>query len=272
MRGVSESLAGRVGFVDLSGFTLREIGAGQAHRLWLRGGFPRSFLARSAAASFFWRQDFIRTFLERDIPQLGIRIAAETLRRFWMMVAHYHAQVWNGAELARALGVSEHSVRGYLDVLTGTFLLRQLQPWHVNISKRQIKAPKVYVRDSGLLHALLAVASEYDLLGHPKYGASWEGFALEQILAVTGAEQAFFWGTHGGAELDLLLIRRGRAYGIEFKASDAPEMTKSLHTALDDLKLHRAWIVYPGEQEYSVHAKVDVEPLPNVLQKLQRLA
>jgi predicted AAA+ superfamily ATPase len=272
VRGVSESLAGRVGFVDLGPFNTQEVGQAKARRLWNRGGFPRSFLARTDALSLDWRQDFIRTFLERDIPQLGIRIPAQTLRRFWLMVAHYHAQIWNGAELARALGTSEHAVRGYLDLLTGTFLLRQLPPWFENLGKRQYKAPKVYVRDSGLLHALLSIESQSDLEGHPKYGASWEGFALEQVLAVTGADQAFCWGTHAGAELDLLLIRRGRRYGIEFKAAAAPSMTKSLHVALTDLKLERAWIVHPGSATYPVHERVDATSLTGVMKALARLA
>lgn len=270
VRGVSESLAGRAGFVDLSGFDLCEISANQSRKLWLRGGFPRSFLARTEALSLRWRQDFIRTFLERDIPQLGIRIPAETLRRFWMMVAHYHAQIWNGAELARSLGVSEHTVRHYLDVLTGTFLLRQLPPWFANISKRQVKAPKVYIRDPGLLHALLVLGRWGDLEGHPKFGASWEGFALEQVLGVTGAEQAYYWATHAGAELDLVFFRGGRAYGMEFKASDAPAMTRSLHIALTDLQLEQAWIVYPGTETYRVHERVEVTSLVGVLQRMAR--
>ncbi len=272
VKGVSESLAGRVGFVDLSGFDLREVGDQALRKLWLRGGFPRSFLARSESASMQWRQDFCRTFLERDMPQLGVSIPADALRRFWMMVAHYHGQIWNGAELARALGVSEMTVRRYLDLLTGTFVLRQLQPWFANISKRQYKAPKVYVRDTGLLHALLDLETMADLEGHPKCGASWEGFALEQVLAVTGARQAFFWGTHSGAELDLVFFRRGRRFGLEFKTSDAPQMTKSLHVALEDLKLDRAWIVYPGREAYLVHKRVEAIPLNQVLPKLARLS
>lgn len=210
VRGVSESLAGRVGFVDLTGLNLGEVGPKNWRRLWLRGGFPRSYLARSDAASLDWRRDFIRTFLERDIPQLGVRIPGQALQRFWMMVAHVHGQIWNGADLARSLGVSEHTVRGYVDLLTGTFMLRQLQPWFANIAKRQYKSPKVYVRDSGLLHALWGAATATDLAGYPKFGASWEGFALEQILAVTGRDQAYYWGTHAGAELDLLLVHAQR--------------------------------------------------------------
>jgi uncharacterized protein len=268
VKGAAETLAGRVGFVDLGGFDLTEVKASDRRRLWQRGGFPRSLLSRTDAASFSWREDFIRTFLERDIPQLGIKIPAATLSRFWMMLAHYHAQLWNGSELARSLGCSEHTVRGYLDLLSGTFLVRQLQPWFENISKRQYKSPKVYVRDSGLLHALLSVGTMEELEGHPKYGASWEGFALEQVLNITGAKQAFFWATHAGAELDLLLIRHGRRYGIEFKTSDAPTMSKSLYTALSDLKLEQCWIVYPGSERYRIHEKVEVTSLQQLLESV----
>ena len=265
VHGVSESLAGRVGFVDLGGFELTEVGARHMRTLWLRGGFPRSYLARDHSLSLRWRRDFVRTFLERDVPQLGIRIPAESLRRFWMMLAHYHAQVWNGAELARSLGVTEHTVRRYLDVLAGTYLVRQLPPWFENISKRQYKSPKVYVRDSGLLHALLGLTTWEELTAHPKLGASWEGFALEQVIAHAPDADAYFWGTHAGAELDLLLIHRGQRYGFEFKYSDAPTMTKSLHVALSDLNLERAWIVYPGEESYPVHRSVEVVPLEEAL-------
>ncbi len=268
VKGASESLAGRVSFVDLGGFSLEEVGADSLPLLWQRGGFPRSFLAASDGASERWRQNFIRTFLERDIPQLGIRIPAETLRRFWMMVAHYHGQIWNGAELARSLGVSETTVRHYLDLLTGTFLLRQLPPWFENLGKRQYKAPKVYVRDSGLLHSLLGARRRDELLGRPKLGASWEGFALEQALNAAGSAEAFYWGTHAGAELDLVLFRGGRRYGVEFKHADAPAMTKSMHIALEDLKLERAWFVYPGKESYLVHEKVRVCPLPELLEEL----
>ncbi len=268
MQGVSESLAGRAGFVDLGGLDLRDVDADKTRSLWLRGGFPRSFLARNEPSSLAWRQDFIRTFLERDIPALGLRIPSETLLRFWTMVAHYHGQIWNGAELARALGLSEKTVRGYLDILTGAFVLRQLQPWHENIGKRQYKAPKLYVRDSGLLHALLSVENRMQLAGHPKHGASWEGFALEQVMETLATRQAFFWGTHAGAELDLLFFRGGKRYGVEFKCADAPTMTRSLHIALEDLGLERAWIVHPGAQSYPVHDKVTVCTLPGLLDEL----
>ena len=268
VKGVSESLAGRAGFVDLSGLELGDVGTERLDRLWLRGGLPRSFLARDETASLDWRQDFIRTFLERDMPQLGIRIPSATLLRFWTMVAHYHGQIWNGAELARALALSEKTVRSYLDLLTGAFVLRQLPPWFENLGKRQYKAPKVYVRDSGLLHALLSIEGRLDLAGHPKHGASWEGFALEQALSLAGTRQAFFWGTHSGAELDLMLLLGGKRYGVEFKCADAPVMTKSLHIALKDLKLERARIVYPGQENYLVHEKVRVCPMADLLKEL----
>jgi len=268
VRGVSETLAGRVGFVDLGGFDLAEVGARNLRRLWLRGGLPRSFLARSDASSFRWRQDFIRTFLERDVPQLGIRIPTEALRRFWLMLGHYHGQIWNGAELARSLGVTEHTVRRYLDVLVGTYLVRLLPPWFENISKRQYRAPKAYIRDSGILHALLGLGSWPELEAHPKLGASWEGFALEQVLALTGRADVYFWGTHAGAELDLLLIHRGRRYGVEFKYGDAPKMTKSLRIALSDLGLDRAWIVFPGTESYAVDKRVEVVPLAEIHKRL----
>jgi uncharacterized protein len=271
VRGVSESLAGRIGFVDLAGFDVDEVGQERLDTLWLRGGLPRSFLARTEALSFTRREALIRTILERDLPQLGMRIPATTLHRFWMMLAHYHGQTWNGSELARALGATEPTVHRYLDLLTGAFLVRQLQPWFANVGKRQSKAPKVYLRDSGLLHALLDIRTWKELLGHPKFGASWEGFAIEQILSVTGARQAFYWGTHAGAELDLLLVRGGKFYGVEFKAGDAPTMTKSLHIALEDLKLERAWIIYPGKQSYGVHERVEAAPLQHFLATARKL-
>jgi predicted AAA+ superfamily ATPase len=274
VRGASESLAGRVGFVDLGGFDLQETGPENLRALWLRGGFPRSYLAMSDAASLRWRRNFIRTFLERDLPQLDMGIPTEALRRFWMMVAHYHGQIWSGAELARSLGVSERNVRGYLDLLSGAFVLRQLQPWFENISKRQYRVPKVYVRDSGLLHALLGIRGAEDLASHPKLGASWEGFALEQVLALAaaGPGEAFCWGTYAGAELDLLLMLGGKRYGIEFKYADAPQMTKSLHIAFEDLKLECAWIAYPGPERYRVHEQVEVVPLPALLDEVAGLS
>jgi hypothetical protein len=272
VRGVSESLAGRVSFVQLGGFDMEEVGSDRWDLLWLRGGFPRSFLAAGAAASRRWRGTFIVTFLERDLPQLGIKIPSEALRRFWMMLAHDHGQIWNAAEISRSLGTSENTARRYLDLLTGAFVVRQLPPWWQNVAKRQYKSPKVYLRDSGLLHSLLDIQSMDGLLSHPKYGASWEGFALEQVLSIVGTDQAYFWGTHAGAELDLLLHRGGKRYGIEFKASEAPVMTKSLHVAIGDLGLEHAWIIHPGTEAYPVHERVDALPAKEIPTKLRSLA
>jgi uncharacterized protein len=258
VRGVSESLAGRVFFIEMGGFDLGELGASRSDRLWLRGSFPRSFLAPSEADSMHWRNDFIRTFLERDIPQLGINIPAASLRRFWTMVAHYHGQTWNAAEFARSIGSTESTARRYLDILTGSYVLRQLQPWFENIGKRQVKAPKVYVRDSGLLHALLEMENHRQLASHPKVGASWEGFVVEQILGLMYGREAYFWATYSGAELDLLLTARGKRLGFEVKYSDAPTATKSMRIALEDLKLHRLYVVYPGARSYRLDPKIEV--------------
>ena len=252
VRGVSESLAGRIGFVDLSGFDLTEVDPSQRDRLWLRGGFPRSFLADDDAASMTWRQGFIRTFLERDIPQLGITIPAETLRRFWMMVAHYHGQVWNAAEFARSLGASEVTARRYLDILAGAYMVRVLPPWFENISKRQVKSPKVYIRDSGVLHGLLQLGVLSEVQSHPKLGASWEGFAIEQIIRLLNTRDAYFWATHGGAELDLMVLAGGKRYGFEIKYTDAPGTSRSMQVALHDLALEHLWMVYPGQHEYAL--------------------
>jgi predicted AAA+ superfamily ATPase len=240
----------------MSGFDLQEIGPDHFRRLWLRGSFPRSYLAETEEASRQWRNDFIRTFLERDLPQLGITIPAERLRRFWTMVAHYHGQIFNAAEFARSLAVSENTVRRYLDLLSGAYVIRQLQPWHENLKKRQVKSPKVYVRDSGLLHALLSIETEAGLAGHPKFGASWEGFALEQVLAMTEVRNAYFWATYSAAEIDLFFIKDEKRYGIEFKCADAPEMTRSMATAIADLKLDKLFVVYPGDKSYALDRRV----------------
>jgi uncharacterized protein len=265
VRGVSESLAGRVAHVDVSGFDLRETGAESWRTLWLRGGFPRAFLASSDDASREWREEFVRSLLEHDLPQWGVTIPPEALRRFWTMLAHFHGQIWNGAELARSMAVSEPAVRRYLDLLSGAFMVRQLQPWHENIAKRQVRSPKIYLRDSGLLHHLLRTARIEDLEAHPKVGASWEGFALEQTLHLTGAQDAYFWATHGGAELDLLLLRGNRRIGFEFKLSTTPSMTKSMHVATADLGLNHLVVVHPGEESYAWndHAEaVSIKALP----------
>ena len=271
VRGVSESLAGRIGFVDLSGFDLAEVDTSQRDRLWLRGGFPRSFLADDDSASMAWREGFFRTFLERDIPQLGITIPAETLRRFWMMVAHYHGQVWNAAEFARSLGTSEVTARRYLDILAGAYMVRVLPPWFENVSKRQVKSPKVYIRDSGVLHGLLQLGTLPELQSHPKLGASWEGFAVEQIIRLLDTRDAYFWATHGGAELDLMVLAGGKRYGFEIKYTDAPGASRSMQVALQDLALEHLWVVYPGQQEYALNERITALPLDALTDVKSRL-
>jgi predicted AAA+ superfamily ATPase len=257
----SESLAGRLETVFVSGFTPEEAGERRLPALWRRGGFPRALLAASDVASLTWRTQFIQTYVERDVPQLGIAIPSSTLLRFWTMVAHYHGGVWNSAEAARAMGVSEPTVRRYLDVLTGLFLVRQLPPWHENLKKRQVKSPKVYIRDAGILHALLGIGTERDLLSHPKAGSSWEGAAIEWALDVLRPDSAHFWATHQGAELDLFVIRRGRRYGIEVKRQDAPRVTPSMRIALSDLGLSHLTVLYPGRERYALASDISVVPM-----------
>ncbi len=261
MKGVSESLAGRANFIEVGGFTLDEVGRENWPTLWLRGGFPLSYLADDESAGIRWREAFITAFLERDLPQLGIAIPAVTLRRFWTMTAHYHGQIWNASELARSLGADYKTTSRYLDILAGAYAVRVLPPWFENLGKRLVKSPKVYVRDSGLLHALFDIETERQLLSHARLGASWEGFALEQVLAAWQATRPWFWSTHQGAELDLLLERRGKRYGFEFKYSDAPDATKSMHIAMADLKLQHLWVVYPGTREYSISANITAVPI-----------
>lgn len=261
LRQSSESLAGRLERVVIGGFTLPELGASSSERLWRRGGFPRAYLARTEEDSLVWRKEFIQTLLERDLPQWGVRVPATALLRFWTMVAHYHGQAWNSSEPARALGVEPSTVRRYLDLLTDALMLRQLQPWHANLSKRQVKSPKVYVRDSGLLHQLLGIETEKALLTSPRIGASWEGFVMEQILANEPHDEPWFWATHQGAEIDLILRRGDRLYGVEIKRADAPRLTPSIEIALRDLTLERVAIVYPGAKRYSVGERVEAVPL-----------
>lgn len=261
----SETLAGRLETVSLEGFRLADLGAATQTRHWMRGGFPLSYTARTEADSLTWRRQFLQSFLERDIPQLGITIPAAALWRFWSMVAHYHGQIWNAAELARALAVNESTVRRYLDLMTGVFMVRQLPPWHENLGKRQVKAPKVYVRDTGLLHALLGIANQRDLEVHPKVGASWEGYAVEEVLKALRPDDAYFWATHQGAELDLLLFQRGRRIGIECKRADAPTLTPSMRIALADLKLDELRVVYPGKKRYPLTKNIEVMPLTELV-------
>lgn len=260
VRGVSESLTGRLETVAVGGLSLEEVGRSRQARHWLRGGLPPSFLARSDEASAIWRGDYIRSVLERDVPQLGIRVPAAGLYRFWSMLAHCHGQIWNAAEPARSLGIGETTVRRYLDVLDGLFMVRQLQPWHENLPKRQVKSPKVYFRDSGLLHRLLGVRTAHELLGHPKCGASWEGYVIGEALEVLRPDEAYFWSTHAGAELDLLLMRGGRRIGIEVKRADAPRLTPSMKIALADLRLDRLFVVYPGQRRYPLAPRVEAIP------------
>ena len=261
----SETLAGRLETVPLDGLRLSDLGVSAQSRHWLRGGFPLSYTARKEADSFAWRKHFLQTFLERDMPQLGIRIPAVALYRFWSMVAHYHGQIWNAAELARAMAVNEPTVRRYLDLMTSVFMVRQLQPWHENLGKRQVKAPKVYVRDSGLLHALLGITNPRDLEGHPKVGASWEGYAIEEIIKAIRPDEAYFWATYHGAELDLLLLKNGKRIGVECKRTDAPTLTPSMRIALSDLKLDKLYVVYPGDRTYPLADNVEAIPLWHLL-------
>ncbi len=261
MRQTSESLAGRMERVIIGGFSLTELGSQAEQPLWLRGGLPLSYLAENNADSIVWRKHFIQTLLERDFPQWGVRIAATALQRFWSMVAHYHGQVWKSAEPARSLGVSESTTRRYLDLLTDAFMIRQLQPYHANLKKRQVKSPKIYVRDSGLLHQLLGIDSMKRLFNHPKVGASWEGFVIEQLLSLEPQEEVFFWATHQGAEIDLILRRGEALFGVECKRTDKPRLTPSIRIALDDLKLKHVFVIYPGTQRFPLARQVEAVPL-----------
>ena len=268
LRQAGESLLGRVETIEVSGFDLAEVcgpvdgyDRSIAERLWLRGGFPRSYLAASDGDSLAWRANAIKSHVEVDLPQFGVNIAAPAMLRFWRMLAHYHGQTWTAADPARSLGVSEPTVRRYLDTLTQTLMVRQLQPWHQNLGKRQVKSPKIYFRDTGLLHALMGVTDLPDLLAHPRCGASWEGFALEQVLRLARPDEAYFWGTYQGAELDLLMMRGTRRIGVEFKRADVPMVTRSMRTAIDDLKLDALYVVYPGEHRYTLLEGVEAVPI-----------
>jgi len=273
LRQSSESLAGRISYHELSGFTLEETGIENLNRLWLRGGFPRSYTARTNDDSRAWREDFIRTFLERDIPQLGISIPARSLERFWAMLAHYHGQIWNASEFARAFGVSHHVIRRYLDTLEATFMIRVLRPWTANLKKRQVKAPKVYIRDSGVLHNFLEITSIRDLERHPKIGASWEGFLLEAIMQHLDAQpaQCYFWATHTGAELDLVVVHGRQHYGFEIKRTTAPKITPSMRSALKDLRLTRLDIVHAGTETYPLGQNIRAIAAKRLLDDLKPL-
>jgi predicted AAA+ superfamily ATPase len=265
LRQSSESLAGRIEVIEIGGFTLEEVGVQRIDRLWWRGGYPRSFIAEEEATARAWRRQFIAAFVERDLPQLGLGASPVAMRRFWGMLAHMHGQVWNAADPARSLGVSEPTVRRYLEWLTQTFMVRQLQPWFTNLGKRQVKSPKIYFRDSGLLHELLGLASREALDAHPRAGASWEGFALEQVLRIAAPDEAYFWATHAGAELDLLLFRDARRVGVEFERADAPRLTPSMQIAIRDLGLDALYVVYPGRRRYALSHAVEVVPVSALL-------
>ena len=271
LRQSSESLAGRIALIQMNGFSLEEVGVTAQLRHWLRGGFPLSYLAEDDSRSSLWRADFIRTFLERDLGQLGFSTPSSTMLRFWTMAAHYHGQIWNHAAIAGAMNIGEKSVRRYLDVLTDLYMLRQLQPWHANLKKRQVKSPKVYFRDTGLLHYLLGVRTEKELWTHPKCGASWEGYAIEESLKAVQPEEAFFWATHQGAEIDLVLIKDGRMLGVECKRVDAPRLTPSMRIALDDLKLERIAVVYPGAKRFPLAERVEAVPLDALVEGMKGL-
>ena len=271
LRQSAETLAGRVAHYELPGFTLPELTPRDTDRLWLRGGFPPAYTARSHADSFRWRGDFIRTFLERDVPQLGIAVPSAVLERFWSMLAHYHAQVWNGSELGRALGVTHHAVRRYLDALESTYMLRSLKPWSANLKKRQVKAPKIYIRDSGLLHHFLGVTTRAELDRHPKIGASWEGFIIENLIQALGvdARQCYFWGAHSGTEIDLVVQRGARLRGFEIKRTSAPSLTRSMRSAMEDLELSRLDVIHAGEHSFPLAPRVHAVAGTRILDHLR---
>ncbi|MCH9626694.1 MAG: hypothetical protein S4CHLAM2_03220 [Chlamydiales bacterium] len=265
IRQSSETLAGRIGYLELTPFSLQEAPA--QTKLWLRGGYPRSYLADNESISADWRKAFIRTYLERDIPSLGIDIPSENLRRFWMMLAHYHGSIFNASELGRSLGFTHKTIQRYADILAGTFMIRQLRPWFENLGKRQVKSSKIYLRDSGVLHTLAGINNQEELLVHPKLGSSWEGFALEEVIRFHQAEseECYFWATHQQAELDLLICKNGKRSGFEFKYSGSPKLTRSMQIALHDLKLDSLTVIYPGKVDYPLSEAIDVIGLESYL-------
>lgn len=266
LRQSSETLAGRIGYYHLGGLRLTDVGIENTQRLWLQGAFPRAYTAAMPDDAKLWLDNYIAAFLERDIPQLGIRIAANELRRFWIMLSHYHGQILNYAELASSFGVSDYTVKRYIDILCGTFMVRTLQPWHTNIGKRIVKKPKLYICDSGILHRLLSIDSMNALTSHPKLGASWEGFAIENVIRILNKrdDELYFWRTHTGSEADLFWQEHGKNWAIEFKFSDAPRLTKSMQAALHDLQLAHLWVIYPGKELYRLADNVTVMPLAKI--------
>ncbi len=270
VKNASESLAERVEFVDLQGFDLTETGNTKLNRLWIRGGFPRSYLADTNEDSIAWRDGFVRTFLQRDIPQLGISIPATTLRRFWTMLAHSHGQILNSSQLGRSMGMNDKTIRSYIDILSDTYMIRPLQPWFANLKKRQVKSPKVYLTDTGLLHYLLGINNLDTLLGHPVLGSSWESFAMEQIIRNNPGIEPYFWSTYSGAELDLLLFMKKKKIGIEFKFTDTPKSTKSMHSAITDLELEKLYVIYPGLEQYPLHTSIEAIPLSGFIDQIRK--
>jgi predicted AAA+ superfamily ATPase len=266
LRQSSESLAGRIGYYYLSGFQIADVGGGNIRRLWLRGGFPRAYLARNNESCRQWQDNYLTTFFEKDLPQLGITIPSQTLRRFWTMLSNYHGQIINFSEIGRSFGVSDMTVRKYIDILQSAFMIRVLQPWFSNIGKRLVKNPKIYFRDSGLFHRLLSLSQERDLLGHAKLGSSWEGFALECLIEnlVLHPQEIYFWSTHAGAEIDLIWQASGKWWGAEFKYSDAPTLTKSMSIASSDLNLKHLWVIYPGKKEYPLARQISALPISSM--------
>ena len=271
IKEISESLAGRVALLEMDGFNLMEVGSAESKVLWNRGGLPPSFLAGSDTSSLQWRKDFMTLFVERDLPQFGVTFPSAAMRRFWAMLAHYHAQTWNASELAKSFDVSQAIIRKKLDILTGAFAIRQLPAWYENLGKRTVKSPKIYLRDSGLLHALLDLSTFDQLQSHPKLGSSWEGFCIEQILSITGSSNAYFWATHAGSELDLFILHKGKRIGVEIKYSDGPSTTCSMRQALEDLSLDHLYVVYPGKDDYPLDKNITVTSLPSILTKLGEL-
>lgn len=270
IKNASETLAGRVEFIDIAGFDLEELGHEHFKTLWVRGGFPRSYLAQNDQDSYQWREGFIRTFLNRDIPQIGINIPGTAMRRFGTMLANYHGQIWNASRIGASMGVNDKTARAYLDILTETYMIRQLQPWHENIRKRQVKSPKIYFCDTGLLHRLLDLKDYHAITGHPVLGASWEGFAIEQIIRTIQPSQAYFWATYSDTELDMFFILNGKRYGIEFKFNEAPQKSRSMLTAIESLKLDQLLIVYPGDTAWPVSDTISVCPLHQIRQAIMK--
>ena len=268
---ISESLAGRVERIRIGGFSLKEVGMIKYEKLWLRGGLPKAFLARTDAESFVWRKEYVESFVSRDLPFYGVSLPPLTILRYWTMLAHYHGQIFNANEIARSLGINEVTVKRYLDVLSGVFMMRQLQPWFANIKKRQVKAPKVYFSDTGILHGLLGIKTREDLLAHPKQGASWEGYVIEEVIHSVEPDDVYYWATHQGAEIDLVFFKGGKMYGVEIKRQDAPTMTPSMRIALEDLKLERIAVIYPGEKRYELHKKVSVVPFSQIMGGMKAL-